>query len=136
MTAAILQQLKADGKFIVAITGPAGPAGKDGVNGKDGTNGSTPELPPQSTGWSHLVLIAPSTAAYWGRLSDEYDLASAHWDKIKHIEPPADRDIGPLPLLVAYRGGIPAKSWAGLRNVSEALSKITRSEFDDLFAGQ
>jgi hypothetical protein len=84
----------------------------------------------QETGWSHLVLLSPSNAEYWPRLNGEYKRAVQFYSHLKQLEPPADRDVGPLPLLVAYEGGKPARSWVGLRNVSDALSKLVRGEFD------
>jgi hypothetical protein len=32
---------------------------------------------------------------------------------------------------VAYNGGKPAKSWIGLRDVSQALTNIVRGEYDE-----
>ena len=80
--------------------------------------------------WSHMVLVAPSNAEYWPRLGDEFSRARDYYDSLRHIEPPTDRDIGQMPLLVAYQDGKPVRSWVGLRNVSEALSRIVRGEMD------
>lgn len=155
MTAAIIQTLKADQEFIDATTGPAGleglqgvdgqqgpvgpagqagPAGPEGPAGPAGEPGQTPDLPdlPDSeTGWSHLVLIAPTQSEYWYRLEYDYNKATTHYNMIRHVEPPTDRNIGPMPVLVAYSGGKPAKSWIGLRDVSQALNKIVRGEYDE-----
>jgi hypothetical protein len=125
MTAAIIQFLKTDKDFIAATTG------KDGKDGKDGVDGTTPTIPPSETGWSHMVLIAPKSADYWTRLSGEYDKATSYYSMLRHIEPPTDRNIGPMPVLVAYNGGKPAKSWTGLRDVSQALTNIVRGDFDE-----
>jgi hypothetical protein len=125
MTAAIIQYLKADKDFIAATTGPAGKDGKDGVAG------TTPDIPPTTNGWSHMVLIAPKNADYWTRLSGEYDKATSYYSMLRHIEPPTDRNIGPMPVLVAYNGGKPAKSWTGLRDVSQALTNIVRGDYDE-----
>jgi hypothetical protein len=46
------------------------------------------------------------------------------------VEPPGDRNIGPLPIMVAYQGGSPAKSFVGLRAVEDALTAITRGDYD------
>ena len=148
MTAAIIQNLKSDEDFITATTGPVGPPGPPGLPGPIGPAGPQgPEGPPgqpaqieppitdSTADWSHLVLIAPSGSDYWYRLKPEYDKAASHYKMIRHIEPPTDRNIGPLPVLVAYSGGKPVKSWISLRDVSQALNKIVRGEYDDfLFA--
>jgi hypothetical protein len=78
-----------------------------------------------------MVLIAPKSADYWTRLSGEYDKATSYYSMLRHIEPPTDRNIGPMPVLVAYNGGKPAKSWTGLRDVSQALTNIVRGDFDE-----
>jgi hypothetical protein len=36
-----------------------------------------------------------------------------------------------MPVLVAYNGGKPAKSWTGLRDVSQALTNIVRGDYDE-----
>jgi hypothetical protein len=152
MTAAIILKLKSDEEFITATKGDPGPQGLQGepgpqgpegpqgdkgdpgVDGKDGKDGETPSLPPlpdSETGWSHLVLVAPSESNYWYRLEYDYNRATEHYNQIRHVEPPTDRNIGPMPLLVAYSGGKPAKSWVGLRDVTQALNYIIRGEYDE-----
>lgn len=85
---------------------------------------------PESTAWSHLVLIAPKDAAYWPRLEDGLRRAQAYYANIKHREPPADVDLGPMPFLVAYQNGQAARTYSGLREVEVALTAITRGDFD------
>lgn len=120
MTAAIIQTLKSDGEFLASVTGPQGPPGE------------TVQLPvtEPDPAWTHLVLIASSEAAYWPRLNDEFQRSKDHYHRLRHIEPPLDRDIGSLPVLVAYRDGKPASSWTGQREVSQTLSRIARGELD------
>jgi len=125
MTAAIIQQLKGDDSFLVSVQGPPGPPGPSGPSGID-----APLVESEST-WSHLVLLADSTAEYWPRLVVEFDKAQGYYHQFKHLEPPTDRNVGPLPLVVAYSGGKPVRNWVGLRDVSQALSNVARGEFDE-----
>jgi hypothetical protein len=76
-------------------------------------------------------LIASAEADYWPRLSGEFERAKGYWNMVRHVEPPVNRQIGPLPVLVAYKAGKPVQNWVGLREVSQALSQITRGEYDD-----
>lgn len=146
MTAAIIQRLKADNEFQAAVTGPPGLSGPQGPPGESPDLSSLIErlnqldakidtianmaMPPTDSTWSHLVLVASVNGEYWNRLSDEYERAAGYYDDLRHVTPPKDRDIGPLPLLVAYADGKPVKSWVGQRDVSRALSQIARGEFD------
>lgn len=121
MTAAIIQTLKNDEQFLAAVTGPQGPPG------------ATPESEPPGAAqpeWSHLVLIASSDASYWTRMSQDLQRSQGYYHRLRHVEPPADRNIGALPVLVAYRDGKPVTNWTGERNVSTALNRIARGEFD------
>jgi len=63
-------------------------------------------------------------------MSYEFDSAKEHYAGLKHVEAPTDVYVGPLPILVAYRNGVPARTWKGEREVSTALTQITRGEFD------
>jgi hypothetical protein len=136
MSAAILKTLKNDNEFTAKLKGPPGPEGPPGPS-VDLTDlmariavleGNVVNIP--DNGWSHLVLIADTSADYWPRLSGEFDRAKGHWGNLRQIEPPDDRYIGPLPVLVAYQAGKPVQNWVGLRNVSQAFSNITRGEYD------
>ena len=145
MTAAILQQLKQDDAFLAAATGPQGPQGPQGPPGEPGEAPSLDDLIAriaaleQSQGaspsdgdalWSHFVLLANEDAEYWPRLRGDLERAQGYYHRLRHLEPPEDRDVGPLPLLVAYSGGKAARSWMGLRSVSQAFSSISRGDFD------
>ena len=136
---AVANILKNDPEFIAKTKGEPGQDGQPGPQGEPGPPGDTPELPPinnsEST-WSHLVLIAPSESEYWYRLKYDYEKAEDYYNQIRHVEPPTDRNIGPMPLLVAYSGGKPVKNWIGLRDVSQALNYITRGEYDDFLYAQ
>lgn len=124
-----------------SLRGPRGPAGRDGRDGVspqidyDRLAAEVAELlredSPPSTGsqWSHLVLVAPSDASYSRRLGEDFDRAKQHYNGLRRTLPP-EKNVGPLPALVAYRDGTPAKVWRGLREVEEALSRISRGEFD------
>jgi hypothetical protein len=160
MTAAIIQTLKTDPEFVASTTGPPGldgtpgppgeqgpqgeqgpegeigpegPQGPPGKDGKDGKPGDTPTIPNDSD-WSHLVLIASSSASYWNRLEYEYNKAAEYYHPLRRVEPPTNRNIGPVPMLVAYNEGKPVKSWAGQRDVSLALTKIARGEYDEFIS--
>lgn len=122
MATTIINALKTDQDFIAATTGPKGDPGEPGTPA---------EVLPVDTEWSHMVLIAPKNADYWPRLNSEFERAATHYSTMRHIEPPEDRNIGPMPVLVAYSSGKPARSWIGLRNVSQALTQITRGDFDE-----
>jgi len=123
MTAAILQSLKSDDQFLASVTGPQGPEGPPGQSPEPPITGTAPE-------WTHLVLVASSEAAYWPRLNSEYTRSKDYYHRLRHVEPPPDRDIGTLPVLVAYKDGKPAANWTGQRAVSETLSRIARGELD------
>jgi hypothetical protein len=142
MSAAILKNLKNDNEFTSKLKGPVGPEGPPGpacdladltarIDALEGTLVNTPD-----SEWSHLVLIADTKAEYWPRLSGEFERAKGHWAKMRQIEPPDDRYIGPLPILVAYTAGKPVQNWVGPRNVSQALSNITRGEYDQFILAQ
>jgi len=147
MSAAILKNLKNDNEFTSKLKGPAGPEGKEGPPGPacdlsdltariDALEGTLVNIPDGGSEWSHLVLIADSTADYWPRLSSEFERAKGRWAKMRQIEPPDDRYIGPLPVLVAYTAGKPVQNWVGQRNVSQALSNITRGDYDQFIIAQ
>lgn len=106
-----------------------GPPGKDGKDGSDGSP-ATYEPPSNGAEWSHLVLIMPKDAAYYKRMEGWVRQAQDHYNGLRVVEPPTDRDIGELPVLVAYQGGSPAKMFKGTRKVEAALAAITRGEFD------
>lgn len=118
MTAAIIQTLKGDQEFLASVKGP------------QGDPGSTPLPDGPQAEWTHLVLVADSQASYWPRLSSEFQTATGYYNRLRHIEPPQDRNIGALPVLVAYREGKPVSNWVGHRDVSQALNRIVRGEFD------
>jgi hypothetical protein len=75
-------------------------------------------------------LVTPAKAEYAVRLADEIKRAQDHYNGLRVVEPPADRNIGPLPIIVAYQGGSPAKSFVGLRAVEDALTAIARGDYD------
>ena len=129
ITAAIIDRLKNDEQFVASVVGPPGPAGPVGPPGADGQ--VAPPLDNAESAWSHLVLLADETASYWPRLKGEYEVAKGYYHQLREVSPPEDRDVGPLPLLVAYQGGKPVKSWSGQREVAQAFSKITRGEYDE-----
>lgn len=144
MSAAILKNLKTDDGFTSKLIGPAGAVGPIGPSGpecdvtdlltriaalENGVNISGKD-------WSHLVLIADSKADYWPRLSGEFDRAKGRWAKMRQVEPPDDKYIGPLPVLVAYQDGKSVQNWVGLRDVSQAFSNITRGDYDSFILTQ
>lgn len=139
MTAAILQQLQSDPAFLDAARGPQGPPGEPGASVDMEALVSriealeqrgVPETGGAGAEWSHLVLLASDRADYWRRLQGDLQRAQGYYHQLRHLEPPADRDVGPLPLLVAYSDGKAVRSWVGLRNVTQAFSSISRGEFD------
>ena len=141
----VTDALKTDVVFIAACKGPPGADGKDGADGSQGPIGpapspaevqaavesyfaSHPTSPPGSR-WSHLILVAPESASYLARLDDLYSRAKGHWSHLRRVLPPA-YEAGEIPALVAYQDGKPEKVWRGLRQVEEALTALTRGEFD------
>lgn len=139
MTAAIIQTLKTDSAFLEAVKGEPGEAGAIPQLGDLmariealEAQGSQPPVtdPGHSGGWSHMVLLADTSAEYWSRLSQELARAQSYYHQLRHLAPPTDKSVGPLPLLVAYSGGVPARSWVGLRDVTQTLHAITRGELD------
>jgi len=131
--AAISQALKNDQEFIAKTTGPPG---------RDGTPADVNALATEvlailrtnqeiEPNWSHLVVVASQEAEYWDRLNSQIDKAQDYYHRLRVIEPPDDKDIGPLPVMVAYNKGKPIRDWSGYRNVTDALHRITRGDFDD-----
>jgi hypothetical protein len=129
------------------LAGPAGPSGPPGSDAEpldlqgvysrlealEANQGTPGTLPPGTSPepiWSHLVLLADTKAEYWPRLSQEFQRAQSYYHQLRHLLPPVDADVGPLPLLVAYQHGKAVRSWSGSRNVSQAFSLIARGEFD------
>jgi hypothetical protein len=88
-----------------------------------------PTVQPPVAGWSHLVLVYPKTASYARRLEDALKRAQEHWSHIRTAEPP-EYEVGEIPALVAYSTGKADRVWRGLRQVEEALTAMTRGEFD------
>lgn len=111
--------------------GPAGPAGRDAEVDYDRIVAAVLNRMPAASDseWSHMVLVAPSDASYWGRMEDSYTRAKEHYAGLRHTEPPAQH-VGPLPALVAYKDGTPVQVWRGQREVEEALSRLGRGEYD------
>jgi hypothetical protein len=128
--------------------GQDGQPGKDGAPGQDGLPGPgptdeqilaaveawfasnpPPTVQPPVAGWSHLVLVYPKTASYARRLEDNLKRAREHWSHIRTAEPP-EYAVGEIPALVAYSTGKADRVWRGLRQVEEALTAMTRGEFD------
>jgi len=125
-----------------------GPKGDRGDTGPAGTPASVPQIDyerivsevtarlkvdepslPADAQWSHIVLVAPSSASYWLRLQQDFKAASEHYTGMRHMEPP-EFSVGPIPALVAYSDGTPIKTWRGAREVSTALSQVARGDFD------
>lgn len=134
ITATIVHNLKQDEEFQAKVTGPPGES-PDLTELKErvaAIESIRPITPPG--GWSHLVLVADSSAEYWNRLAGEFQRAKGHWNELRVVQEPDDRYIGPLPILVAYEAGKPMRNWVGLRDVSEAFSNIARGEYDKLIA--
>ena len=88
--------------------------------------------PPQSQypEWSHLVLLADSNAEYWPRLKDEFARTQGYYSGLRHVEPNPRIYVGPLPIMVAYSGGKPVRTWQGVRSVSDTLNAIVRGDYD------
>jgi len=138
MTAAIIQTLKGDEEFLASVTGPPGDVTTVDlspliarIEALEQSTATVPVGGEAQAEWSHLVLLASQNADYWSRLSGEYERALGYYHQLKHLEPPTDSDVGPLPLLVAYSGGKAVKSWVGLRNVSQAFSSLSRGDYDE-----
>jgi hypothetical protein len=135
------------------VPGPAGPAGV-GIIGPPGrgvesievapdgtvtvlyTDGSThvagqinpPQPPPVTGAISHFVLVRDTSASYWTRMADELNRARGFYSGIEEADPP-DFSVQ-LPQLIGYRDGSPVYIARGVRDVSTALSAITRGEFE------
>lgn len=120
----IVEAIKNDPEAIALLKGQKGDKGDPG----------DPAQPPDvDDSISHMVLIADSNGEYWPRLSQQYETAKAYYSHIKFLEPPTDKNIGPIPLLVLYKDGKPIQKHVGLRAVADALSAIIRGEFDQYF---
>jgi hypothetical protein len=142
IVATLTDQLKNDPVFVAKTTGPQGEPGLPGSSGPPGEDAEfdVDELAQkvalilngdsEESGWSHIVVVAPKGAEYWNRLDSDIQRARDYWHRLRWVPPPDNIDIGPLPVMVAYSNGIPVRNWAGLRGVEDALSRITRGEFD------
>ncbi len=156
----LVEKLAEDGRFrgpagSDGADGEPGADGRDGEPGRDGVDGEPgadgpgptdeqilaaviayfedhpvhpPTYPPLS-GWSHLVLVYPKSASYARRLEDTLRRAQEHYSLILTAEPP-QYEVGEIPALVAYADGKADKVWRGLRQVEEALTAMTRGDFD------
>lgn len=127
----LINQIKQDPQLQELLRGPQGPEGPPGSPGDAWT-------PQPGAEWSHLVLVISEFSDDYARLKRNIETAQQRYNGLKVVEPPLDRNIGPLPVLVAYKqGGASARVFKGPREVDGALTSIIRGEFDSfLFVPQ
>jgi hypothetical protein len=77
---------------------------------------------------SHMVFVRNTSGDYWPRMEVEFKRAQGHYSNIIEQDPFTDVSE-PLPQIIAYSKGIPVYRATGIREVSEALSRISRGEF-------
>ena len=78
----------------------------------------------------HFVVIANPDARYFTNLAKDVESTKGHFDAIELIEPPTDRNVGTLPMIVLYVDGTPAFASRGTSQVDRMLSRIRRGEFN------
>lgn len=162
--AAVVVELREDGS-LRGPKGDQGDPGRDGADGQAGPKGDKgdkgekgdpavvdydrivsevvsiirADLPvddgDSAPAWSHIVLVAPKDASYSRRLLEEFERARSRYSGLRFTEPPVQH-VGPIPALVAYHEGTPLKVWRGEREVSEALSRIARGEYDSFLSAK
>lgn len=149
LAATLADKLASDSRF----RGPPGEPGKDGAPGKDGVTPTVdydklaealavkldyaklaahvkvniPTQPTPSTE-RHIVVVADQQAGYWARLSGEIATAQQSYRGIEIAKTPPF-DVGPMPQIIRYEGGIPKVLAQGTYAVSNVLSQIARGEF-------
>ena len=78
------------------------------------------------SGISHFVLVSSEYAPYWSELSGLLKKARGYYS-IEAISP--DRNVGPLPALVAYKDHDPVGKVVGVHGVKAALQDIANDAF-------
>jgi len=91
-----------------------------------------PKEKPPAQPKRHIVVVAPSTASYYQRLSGYINKASEHFTPIRTYEPKG-RYTGRLPALVVYQDSIPVGKVFG-REVEQTLHSIARGDADSVFS--
>jgi len=122
---------------LIPVPGPAGPPGSPGKNAAvdydvlaakvaERIGGCECEQKKPAELARHIVVVANQSSESWPRLKEDIDRASDSYSGIRLAPPP--KFAVPLPQIVAYENGIPVKVIAGIREVSEALSRVARGE--------
>ncbi len=114
--------------------GDKGDPGEKGEKGDPGKDAITPTpVAPVVEGISHMVLVSSQFVEYWGELEGLLKKARGHYSI--QLEIPG-RNVGPLPALVAYKGGVPQWSVTGLAGVKKALVDIADDTFTPILKGE
>lgn len=84
-----------------------------------------PQIDELRQGVRHVTLVADTSADYWPRLSEDYERAKGYVSNIKLAPPPKNFSVV-LPQLVVWKDSKAVARAKGLREVSDALSRMVR----------